>query len=90
MHYRKLLLVDFELILQRLIGKMFRKILVPSNVLATQLNRSFTVYNLTMLDLAAMMRGNVYTLSGQVAVRSAGSGIFTAVLFAFLLGTSNA
>ena len=79
----------YEIIMQGFIGKLFRKIPVPSNVLATHLNRCLTVYDLTMMGLATMMGGSVFTLSGQVAVTSAGSGAFITFLLASLLGALN-
>ena len=66
-------------------ARIFRKMPVPSDALATNLNRCLTTSDLTMLMIGLMTGTIIYTLPGQVAVTCAGPSVFIAFIIASVL-----
>ena len=69
--------------------RMFRKRLVPADVLTTNLNRCLTTFDLAMFSIGIMTSTTIYTLPGQVAITCSGSSVFLAFLVAGMLGLLN-
>ena len=69
--------------------RIFRKKPVPSNIMATNLERCLTTSDVVIILIGLLTGSSIYTLPGQVAALCTGPSIFLAIILAGILALIN-